>query len=63
MDPTGNPNALQQSSANIANELAIDSLSGHLLTLRTRAEAQARLQLIDAYVVEVPSKSANDLLK
>ena len=38
-------------------------LRGRLAPLQTKAEAQARLQLIDAYVIEVPSKSANTLLR
>ena len=63
MDPTSNPKGQQQNSAEIVKKLGVHNLSGRLVTLRTKAEAQAQLQLIDAYVVEVPSKSANDLSK
>ena len=59
MDPTDR----QQHSANIAKDLGIDDLKGRIVTLHTKAEAEAQLQVIDAYVIEVPSKSANDLLK
>lgn len=36
---------------------------GRLDALRTKAEAQASLHVIDAYVVELPLKSANSVLK
>jgi hypothetical protein len=37
--------------------------NGRLVALRTKAEAQAGLSLIDAYVIEVPLKGANDTLR
>lgn len=36
---------------------------GRLIALRTKAEAQAPILLIDAYIVELPLKSANSVLK
>ena len=37
--------------------------SGRLIPLRTKAEVQAKLSLIDAYVVEIPLKAASEVVK
>lgn len=36
---------------------------GHLVPLRTKAEVAAKLNLTDAYLVEIPLKSANGVVK
>ncbi len=36
---------------------------GHLLALRTKAEVRATFDLIPVYIVQVPLKSANTLLR
>ena len=37
-------------------------LTGRLVALRTKAEIDASFQTIDAYVMEIPQKSANTVL-
>ena len=43
--------------------LEVQPRKGRLVALRTKAKAQASLQVIGAYVVEIPLESANGVLK
>lgn len=67
---TTSPSLLNQPSNHISDG-ASDALrlpdlqprKGRLAALPTKAEAQASLHIIDAYLVEIPWKSANSVLK
>jgi hypothetical protein len=58
-----NPTPLSHPGHEAKSSLSYSHRTGKLVALRTKAEVRNTFSLIEAYVVEVPQKAANSVLK